>query len=62
MCHLLHNVAMQFEAQYDGVNDLIAKVKAVIVKNRTQAQTFADVGNPPEPVVTRWGTWINAAC
>ena len=62
LCLLLHNAAMQIKAYYDGVNDLIASVKAVIVENRTRAQMFADVSNPPEPAVTRWGTWIIAAC
>ena len=53
---------MQIKATYDSVNDSIASVEGAIVKNRTRAQMFADVGHPPEPVVTRWGTWIHAAC
>ena len=62
LCHLLHNAAMQIKAKYDEVNDSIASVEAVIVKNRTRAQRFADVGNLPETVATQRGTWINAAC
>ena len=62
LCHLQHKAALQIKAKYDAVNDLIESVKVIIVKNRTRAQMFAVVAKPPEPVVTRWRTWINAAC
>ena len=43
------------------VDDLIAAVKASIVKNKTRAADFAVCGRPPQPVVTRWGSWLDAA-
>ena len=36
-------------------------MKSSIVKNRARAAQFDVLGIPPTPVVTRWGSWINAA-
>ena len=44
---------------------LISNSKKVFLKASSRVQTFKDklpeVPLPPAPVVTRWGTWINAA-
>ena len=40
---------------------LIAKVKSATVKNKTRQARFAGIGCPPQHVVTRWGSWSNAA-
>ena len=35
-------------------------MKAATVKNLTRKQKFIEIGIPPMPVVTRWGTWLGA--
>lgn len=59
--HLLHNCSMKIQSAFNDVNTLIAAVKMSIQKNHTRRQKFNDVRLPPEVVVTRWGTWLNAA-
>ena len=61
IAHLLHNCSLKIKAVYPEVDKLIASLKACIVKNRTRAAQFDTLGLPPEPVVTQWGNWINAA-
>ena len=39
---------------------LIAKVKAVTIKNKTSQAKFSAIGYPLQPVPTRWGSWLNA--
>ena len=39
---------------------LIAKVKAVTTKNNTRQAKFSAIGYPPQPVPTRWESWLNA--
>ena len=43
------------------MNQLIAKVKAVTIKNKTRQAKFSAVGYPHQPVPTRWKSWLNAA-
>ena len=63
MCvaHLLHNCAMKIKSHFEDVNPLIAKVKAVTIKNKTRQAKFSAIGYPPQPVPTRWRSWLNAA-
>ena len=64
MCvaHLLHNCAMKIKSHFEDVDQLIAKVKAVAIKNKSrQAEFSAIIGYPPQPVPTRWGNWLNDA-
>lgn len=64
--HGLHNAADFIRLQFPRVNSLIASCKAVFVKAHTRCQRFKEilpnVPLPPEPVITRWGTWLEAAC
>lgn len=59
--HLLHNCAMKVKANYINVDLLIAHLKAVTVKNSSRKATFVEIGQPPTPVVTRWGSWLESA-
>ena len=59
--HLMHNCAMKVRASFPDVDRVIATVKAATVKNRTRKSLFNEIGAPPVPVVTRWGSWIEAA-
>ena len=61
MAHLLRNCAEKVRSHFQQVDNLIAKVKVVTVKNKNRHNKFNKIGTPPQPVLTRWGTWLNAA-
>ena len=61
IAHLLHNRALLVKALYPAVNDLIACVKAVTVKNKTRQAMFEAIGKPPQSITTRWASWLQAA-
>ena len=61
VAHLLHNRGLKIKSHFEDVDQLIAKVKAVTIKNKTRQAKFSAIGNPPQPVRTRWGGWLNAA-
>ena len=61
LAHLIHNAAMKVKMYFDKVDELIACVKAATVKNKSRRALFDGIGIPPEPVVTRWGSWLQAA-
>ena len=46
---------------FADVDNLVARVKAATIKNKSRQAQFKHIGSPPEPVVTRWGTWLKAA-
>ena len=60
MCvaHLLHDCAMKIKFHFEDVDQIIAKVKAVTIKNKIRQAKFFAIGYPPQPVPTRW---LNAA-
>ena len=62
VAHLLRNSAMKVKFHFEDVNQLIAEVKAVTIKNKTRQAKFSAIGYPPQPVSTRWRSWLNAAC
>lgn len=59
--HLLHNCAEKVRSHFQDVDSLISTVKAVTIKNRNRCNMFSEIGTPPQPVLTRWGTWLGAA-
>src|ERR1043165_6636918 len=61
MAHLLHNCALRVKSHFENVDNLIAKIKAATVKNKTRQDLFREIGKPPEPVITRWSSWLKAA-
>lgn len=65
LAHGLHNVSDHIRMQFPAANSVIAHVKACFVKAPLRVQLFKeilpDVPLPPEPVLTRWGTWLAAA-
>ena len=61
VAHLLLNCAMKIEPHFEDVNQLIAKVKAVTIRNKNRKAKFSAIGYPPQPVPTKWGSWFNAA-
>ena len=61
VAHLLHNCAMKIKSHFEDVDQLIAKVNAVTIKNKTRQAKFSAIGYPPQPVSTLWRSWLNAA-
>jgi hypothetical protein len=64
LAHGLHNVCDEIRKTQSAANSLIAHVKSVFVKSPLRIATFREMlpntPLPPEPVITRWGTWIAA--
>ena len=60
--HLLHNCAMRVRAHFKNIDEIIATIKAAIIKNKDRKKDFHDAGlpSPPDPVITRWVTWLKA--
>ena len=52
---------MKIKSHFEVVDQLIAKVNAVTIKNKTRQAKFSTIGHPPQLVSTRWGSWLNAA-
>ncbi|XP_077525696.1 uncharacterized protein LOC144137628 [Haemaphysalis longicornis] len=64
LAHALHRVCEELRKHFTDVNELIGSAKAVFLKAPSRVRVFKemlpDVPLPPEPVVTRWGTWLEA--
>lgn len=65
MAHALHRLTETIRSNYTDVDILINNVKKVFLKapNRVNVlkEMFPDLPLPPQPVITRWGTWLKAA-
>ena len=61
VAHLLHNCDVKIKSHFEDVDQLIAKVKVVTIKNRTRQAKFSAIGYQSQPVPTSWGSWLNAA-
>lgn len=63
--HALHLVAETIRKCYPDVDQLIGQTKAVFLKSPKRIRLFhsqcPDIPEPPQPVLTRWGTWLEAA-
>ena len=59
--HLLHNCTMR--AHFKNIDEVIATIKEATIKNKDRKKDFPDAGlpSPPDPVITRWATWLRAA-
>ena len=58
IAQLLHNCAMCVLAHFKNIDEMIATIK-----NKHRKKHFYDAGlpSPPDPVITRWATWLRAA-
>ena len=58
VANLLHNCAMRVHAHFENIDEIIATIK-----NKHRKKDFHDAGlpSPPDPVITRWATWLRAA-
>ena len=63
VARLLHNCAMLVRAHFKIIDEIIATIKAATIKNEDHKKDFHDAGlpSPPDPVITRWATWLRAA-
>lgn len=65
LAHALHRVSEQIRLEYHDVDILIANVKKVFLKAPSRVKILKDkyphIPLPPQPVITRWGTWLEAA-
>ena len=63
VAHLLHNCAMRVRAHFKNIDQVIATIKAATIKNKGRKKDFHNAGlpSPPDPVITRWATWLRAA-
>lgn len=64
VAHGLHRVAEAIRTKYNNVNVLMGSIKVVFKKRPERIRTYHEMcpglSLPPEPVITRWGTWIEA--
>ena len=64
VAHLLHNCVMRVcVVHFKNIDEVIATIKAITIKNKNRNKDFHDAGlpSPPDPVITRWATWLRAA-
>ena len=47
VAHLFHSCAMKIKSHFEDVDQLIAKVKAVTIQNKTRQVKFSAIGYPP---------------
>ena len=54
---------MRVRAHLKNIDEIIATIKAATIKNKDCKKDFHDAGlpSPPDPVITRWATWLRAA-
>lgn len=64
LAHMLNRIAEKVREIYPNVNTLINNIKKSFLKAPSRVQLYREelpgVPLPPEPVVTRWCTWIEA--
>ena len=63
IAHLLHNCGEHMRAHFKAADDLISSIKAATIKNKDPPVLFTGAGlsAPPQPVLTRWATWLEAS-
>ncbi len=65
LAHALHNISEHIRSLFPDVDKLISCGKSVFLKTPSRLRALQElkplVPLPPKPVLTRWGTWINAA-
>jgi hypothetical protein len=65
LAHAFHSVAKEIRGSYPDVDKLISYVKKGFIKAPMRVQQFKQEAPslplPPHPVLTCWGTWLDAA-
>jgi len=64
LVHGFHRVSETIRCNYSAVDQLIATIKKIFLKAPSRISKFKemypDLNLPPEPIITRWGTWLEA--
>jgi hypothetical protein len=64
LAHGIHRVCETIRGLFGEVNEIISLVKKVFLKSPSRVLVWKETCNlslPPEPILTRWGTWLEAA-
>lgn len=65
LAHGLHRIAEEVRSLFPDVDILISNIKKIFLKAPSRIQLFKSIAPnlnlPPQPILTRWGTWISAA-
>lgn len=65
LAHALHRVCELIRNQYGDVDGLISSTKKVFLKAPLRVEIYQEklpnVPLPPQPILIRWGTWLEAA-
>jgi len=64
LAHGMHRITKCLQNEYSAVDKLIASVKKVFLKGPSRIiklrELFPDLPLPPQPIIIRWGIWLNA--
>lgn len=64
LAHAMHRIAEEIRTNYPDVDSLVSNVKKIFLKAPYRRECFKSIAPsvalPPKPVITRWGTWLNA--
>jgi len=62
---MIQRLAEKVREMYPNVNTLVSNLKKVFLKAPQRVDVYKEIMSsvplPPEPVLTRWGTWVEAA-
>lgn len=65
LAHGLHLIAEEVRKCFPNVDKLISNIKKIFLKSPYRVSFLKNEASglplPPEPIITRWGTWLNAA-
>lgn len=65
LVHMLQSIDEKVRELFPNVNILVNNLKKSVLKTPHRVEVYKDVlqnvALPPEPILTRWGTWIEAA-
>lgn len=66
LAHAFHRVAKKIRDEFSDVDKVISSVKKVFRKSPLRIEGFLfitknEIPLPPDPILIRWGTWINAS-
>lgn len=64
LAHGWHRIAENIRAQFSNVDKFVSNGKNFFIKAASRTRLFEQHSNgisfPPQPVLTRWTTWLNA--
>lgn len=63
--HGLHRTSEEVRGQFSTIDKIVSNVKKIFKKAPSRIQIFKshapNIPLPPDPVITRWGTWLNSS-